>query len=75
MVEPLGSRGRLASEGPRGRVRTIREAAGLSVAEVAAAVGVDRVTVWKWERGDHPPAAAEGLRYADVLDALRRRPR
>lgn len=58
-----------------GTARRIRESAGLSVREVAAAVGVAPSCVSRWERGERVPrhGAAAG-RYAEALVALAGRP-
>lgn len=39
------------SDIPRNRVRHLREAAQQSPADLAAAMGVDQTTVWRWETG------------------------
>lgn len=51
--------------------RALREAAGVSAAQVAAPVGVTRQTVSKWELGTRTPRGEHLRRYLDVLDALR----
>lgn len=38
-------------------LKRLREAAGLSRKDLAAAVGVTPSAVAKWEQGKHPPAA------------------
>ena len=53
-----------------GEARRRREAAGLSQAEWAAALGVDRATVGLWESGARVPRSAVALRLADLLDRL-----
>jgi transcriptional regulator with XRE-family HTH domain len=40
------------------RLRRAREARGLSIAGLAHQLGVDRTTVWSWEKGRHQPAKA-----------------
>lgn len=37
------------------QLRTLREAQGLSIRALADRVGVSKVTIWKWERGDSEP--------------------
>lgn len=37
------------------QLRSLREARGLSIRLLANAVGVSKVTIWKWERGDNEP--------------------
>ena len=56
-----------------GEARTIREAAGLSIREVAAAVGVAPSTVWRWENGAVMPRWEDAQRYARLLQQLRER--
>jgi transcriptional regulator with XRE-family HTH domain len=47
-------------------IRATREALGLTLAQLAHALGVDTATVWRWEHGKHPSPPM--LRLA--LDAL-----
>lgn len=54
-----------------GEARRLREAARLSIGEVAKACGVDQSTVWRWERGTRRPRGESALRYADLIDSLR----
>ncbi|MGH9094161.1 MAG: helix-turn-helix domain-containing protein [Acidimicrobiales bacterium] len=49
-----------------GDAQRIREDAGLSVRQVAAAVGADPSTVHRWETGQRPQTEM-ALRYAKVL--------
>lgn len=53
-----------------GAAERIRRDARLSRAEVAAAVGVSREAVQKWELGDRTPRGAAAIRYAHLLDRL-----
>jgi DNA-binding transcriptional regulator YiaG len=53
-----------------GRARQLREEAGVSQAEVAAAVGVTRACVSRWEAGARKPTGAAAQRYARLLDLL-----
>jgi DNA-binding transcriptional regulator YiaG len=53
-----------------GEGRRLREAAGLSLRELAAQVGVDAATLDRWERGLARPRRAAALRYQTVLAAL-----
>lgn len=48
----------------------IRRAAGLSREEVAAAVRVHPMTVWRWEEGHSTPWRRHLPRYSVVLEAL-----
>lgn len=54
-----------------GEARRIREAAQLSLAEVAAAIGVDTSTVHRWETGDRRPRGDAAVRFIELLDELR----
>lgn len=53
-----------------GSARAIREAAGLSLAEVAEPVGVSRQAVLRWELGQRRPRGEPAFRYLDVLEEL-----
>lgn len=53
-----------------GAARSIREAAGLSLAEVAGAVGVSKAAVIRWERQERIPRGAHALKYGHLLDQL-----
>ncbi len=55
-----------------GRAREIRERSRLSLAEMAAACGVDEGTLSRWERGQRRPRSPVALRYLALLDALDR---
>ena len=50
-----------------GEARGRREAAGLSLSEVASACGVDTSTVWRWERGLRVPRGESAQLYARAL--------
>jgi DNA-binding transcriptional regulator YiaG len=50
--------------------RRIRVAAGASLRDVAAAVGVDAMTISRWERGQSRPWPRHAASYRRVLDAL-----
>lgn len=39
------------------QLRSLRVAQGLSVRALADLVGVSKVTIWKWEKGDNEPQA------------------
>jgi DNA-binding transcriptional regulator YiaG len=58
-----------------GVARMIREAAGLSLAEMGRAVAVDPATVWRWETGERTPTAEPAVRWRDFLVELRDRNR
>jgi DNA-binding XRE family transcriptional regulator len=59
-------RGDLAS----GRARETRDAAGLTQSEAAAALGVSRQALSKWERGSSVPDTAHALAYGRLLRDL-----
>lgn len=54
-----------------GEARRIREAARLSLGEMADAADVAASTIWRWEQGQRIPRGHQALRYATVLDELR----
>lgn len=54
-----------------GEARRLREAAHLSIGEVARACGVDQSTVWRWERGTRTPRGRQALAYGELIDSLR----
>jgi len=51
----------------------MREDAGLSLSELAAAVQVHKVTIFRWEHGQRRPRGEAARRYLEVLDGLARR--
>lgn len=53
-----------------GEARRIRLAAGLSLLEVGAPVGVDPSTIGRWERRERMPRGRAAIRYAQVLRRL-----
>jgi len=53
-----------------GAARALREEAGLSLAEVADAAQVHKVTVFRWEHGQRRPHGEAAARYLRVLDEL-----
>jgi len=55
---------------PPGRRRRLRRAAGLTQRELAAAVGVARITLARWEAGRFAPRGARRARYVDALARL-----
>lgn len=56
-----------------GEARRLREAADLSISEIAHACGVDQSTVWRWERGTRKPRGEAALRYGQLIEDLRKR--
>lgn len=55
-----------------GAAKAVREAAGLSLAEIAKAADVTRATVWRWEAGERRPHGAAAVRYMRVLEEIGR---
>lgn len=49
------------------RIKELREAAGLSQADVVRAMGVDQAAVFKWENGLAMPRAAKLPMLADLF--------
>lgn len=54
-----------------GDARDIRRAAGLSLSEVAGAVGVTKAAVIRWERGESVPRERHAVAYGRLLEQLR----
>jgi DNA-binding transcriptional regulator YiaG len=54
-----------------GAGRMIREAAGLSLAELGTAIDADASTVFRWESGERTPTGQHAVRYALFLAQLR----
>ena len=52
--------------------RTIRRGAGVSLRELAAAIGVSHVAITRWEAGAEPADPRHLMAYARILDELRR---
>lgn len=55
-----------------GEARRIRQAAKVSLSEIAGEVGVSLNAVWKWENGKSRPSGEQALRYLRVLNTLER---
>lgn len=55
-----------------GEARELRTLSGLSLREVADDIGVHPTSVYHWEQGVCLPRGPHALRYARLLDALRR---
>jgi DNA-binding XRE family transcriptional regulator len=67
-IDMLLGRGQARRRLPLARV--IREQAGVSQAELAAILGVDRSAISRWEAGIRIPRSGVIGRYADLLDRL-----
>lgn len=62
---------RLASRLPGpAKAREIRIKAGVSQERLAKELGVNRMTVARWETGDRRPRAAIAARYSALLEQL-----
>lgn len=58
---------------PAPQIRSaIRRAAGVTQQQLADELGVDRVTVARWELGHRTPRGELRRRYVDLLEALHR---
>lgn len=53
-----------------GAVREARLRAGLSLSEIAGAVGVSPATIYRWETAQRRPSGAAALRYARLYRTL-----
>lgn len=53
-----------------GSLRTLRASAGLSLRELAAAVGVSHVCVLNWERRTTSPTPTNALALLDLVEQL-----
>lgn len=68
LIEEVRTRRRLPPPPMR---RAIRQAAGVSQRQVAEELGVDRVTVARWELGTRNPQSRFLGAYLALLDGLR----
>ena len=66
----LGEVARTRSLARSGAARSIRIAAGISLAEVASQLGVSPSTVHRWETGVRRPRAAAAVEYGRLLQSL-----
>lgn len=53
-----------------GEAQALRLAAGLSLREVADAVGISHSNLWRWEAGQRAPRGAAAIAWAQLLDQL-----
>lgn len=58
---------RLASTG---EALNIRLEAGLSVGDVARAIGGNVSTIWRWERGQRAPRGGAAIAWAQLMNEL-----
>jgi transcriptional regulator with XRE-family HTH domain len=62
----------LAAQLPAPAMRkSIRKAAGVSLADMAQEFGVTPVTVLRWERGTSVPRRPQAIAYRQLLEQLR----
>jgi transcriptional regulator with XRE-family HTH domain len=61
-------RGRLRARDGSGR--SLRVAAGLSLAELADELDVDKATLSRWERGLESPRRSAAIRYHRLIEQL-----
>lgn len=54
----------------RGGGRRIRVAADLTLRELAAEVGVDAATLYRWERGEGKPRGEAAVRWVRALESI-----
>jgi DNA-binding transcriptional regulator YiaG len=71
-LEPIAKLIEVRAAARSGKARQLREGAGISQAEVAAAVGVTRACVSRWEAGARKPGGQAAQRYAQLLELLKR---
>jgi DNA-binding XRE family transcriptional regulator len=69
----LAEAARVIADLRSGAARGQRDAAGISAARIAAAIGVSRQAVSSWETGDAVPTVEHALAYGRALAALGRR--
>jgi transcriptional regulator with XRE-family HTH domain len=50
-----------------GRIKSARARAGLTLSQVGDKMGVSRITVWRWERGENAVTIEDGVRLATAL--------
>lgn len=55
-----------------GEAQRIRQAAGVSRAEIGRASGVTESAVYRWEKGERAPHGDAAIAYLNVLEALAR---
>ena len=53
-----------------GEAREIRIKTGASLAEVGAAIGTGKSTIFRWENGQRTPTGDRAIAYSELLDAL-----
>ena len=66
----LGRIAKVRAQAADGTARRLREDAGISLRELAAAVQASPSTVHRWESGECIPRRDSALAWADMLDAI-----
>ena len=69
-ADSIGALTRVRGLTNSGTARAIRLGAGLSLGEIARAIGVSPSTVLRWERRERTPRGEKALAYAQVLEEL-----
>jgi DNA-binding transcriptional regulator YiaG len=69
-VETLVAEVRAAQLPSPTKRRRIRERAGVSLAQAGEVLGVDGMTVLRWERSETKPARAHAAAYRHLLEEL-----
>lgn len=70
-IQPVVAKTRLRRSFPAPEVRRhLRRRAGLSQQDLAAALGVNRATIARYELGERLPRGELFVRYARLLDVL-----
>ncbi len=58
-----------------GTARAIRTSAGLSLREIAEAVGISTPTAYRWETGQRMPQGEPGIAWAQLMKQILQRGR
>lgn len=66
-IQSIAKARRLAASG---QGRTIRQAAGVTIRDIAEVIGVDVSTVSRWETGQRQPRGDNAAAYGAVLSRL-----
>jgi DNA-binding transcriptional regulator YiaG len=53
-----------------GEARRCRQQAGVTLHEIAEDLGVNTMTVWRWENGKRRPRGEAALKYVALIDKL-----
>ncbi|MEU7384935.1 helix-turn-helix transcriptional regulator [Streptomyces sp. NPDC042207] len=61
---------RVRSMAARGELKAARVTRHLTLAEIAAGIGADPSTIYRWEVGESVPRAAHALRWAQLMELV-----